>query len=450
MLKSQVHYLTINVRICPRCGNPIPEGQGYSRLSSHHLGNGNLCANCALSLLDDAPPLIKLEVPRCRSCGSIRWRGRWIQQPYASDVVLDSLGHLVRDSDGIQVTIEGDDASSNSERISYTAALDVGFGLKKKLSGIVALEFSSSLCPICRMASQKEYPYLIQIRGEGRKLLDGELRDVEVMVGSLVRRFSDSPSKVEEKEGGLNVECYSPSLALILKREVEKRFMVQTLESQRLLRTERDGKKIYQRIYSMRLFRLRLGSSISMSGIVANVEGAEGRDLVMKDKDGHEFSMSMRRAFDLYRSKKLNVVNYRRAFLITPVPAMDEEDEILLETAKKAAMKAYAPYSKFKVGAALMASDGSIYTGCNVENSSYGLSMCAERVALFKAVSEGKREFLAIAVISDSGPVTPCGACRQVLFEFSPNIRVLTEGQEHSLSELLPHAFSLQDGRAPR
>ncbi|MDP7974941.1 MAG: cytidine deaminase [TACK group archaeon] len=129
---------------------------------------------------------------------------------------------------------------------------------------------------------------------------------------------------------------------------------------------------------------------------------------------------------------------------------MDEEDEILLETAKKAAMKAYAPYSKFKVGAALMASDGSIYTGCNVENSSYGLSMCAERVALFKAVSEGKREFLAIAVMSDSGPVTPCGACRQVLFEFSPNIRVLTEGQEHSLSELLPHAFSLQDGHAPR
>jgi len=90
-------------------------------------------------------------------------------------------------------------------------------------------------------------------------------------------------------------------------------------------------------------------------------------------------------------------------------------DRLLLDEARKAAKKAYAPYSRFKVGAAVLAADGRIFFGCNVENASYGLSMCAERNAVAKAVSEGARDFEAIAVCADTtGPVTPCGACRQV------------------------------------
>lgn len=88
----------------------------------------------------------------------------------------------------------------------------------------------------------------------------------------------------------------------------------------------------------------------------------------------------------------------------------------LAELARQAREGAYAPYSKFKVGAVIECCDGQIFTGCNVENSSYGLSMCAERVAIFKAISEGAREFRRIAVVADTdGPVRPCGACRQVI-----------------------------------
>jgi cytidine deaminase len=95
---------------------------------------------------------------------------------------------------------------------------------------------------------------------------------------------------------------------------------------------------------------------------------------------------------------------------------MDE----LFEEARKAAMAAYAPYSKFRVGAALLAEDGTVFSGCNVENRSYGLTICAERTAITKAVSEGRRVFraLAIAAPDSEAPVGPCGACRQVLSEF--------------------------------
>ncbi|MDR2632644.1 MAG: cytidine deaminase [Treponema sp.] len=94
--------------------------------------------------------------------------------------------------------------------------------------------------------------------------------------------------------------------------------------------------------------------------------------------------------------------------------------DALFEEAQKAAYGAYAPYSRFRVGAALLAEDGSVYTGCNVENRSFGLSLCAERSALVQGVSKGKRTFIAIAIASlDSvSPVGPCGACRQVLSEF--------------------------------
>lgn len=124
-------------------------------------------------------------------------------------------------------------------------------------------------------------------------------------------------------------------------------------------------------------------------------------------------------------------------------------DTELLNTAKKAMEHAYAPYSDFKVGAALLCTDGTVYTGCNIENASYGVCNCAERTAVFKAVSEGRRDFSAIAIVSSAGGETfPCGVCRQVLAEFSPNIRVVLQKKDNSavsykFEELMPHIFSL-------
>ena len=124
-------------------------------------------------------------------------------------------------------------------------------------------------------------------------------------------------------------------------------------------------------------------------------------------------------------------------------------DAALLQLAREAARKAYAPYSRFSVGAALECADGTVFTGCNVENAAYGESICAERAAVVKAVSEGHRSFLRIAVCgSGERYCTPCGACRQVLAEFSPEMTVLCAGDgddyvSFSLSELLPHTFLL-------
>jgi cytidine deaminase len=123
---------------------------------------------------------------------------------------------------------------------------------------------------------------------------------------------------------------------------------------------------------------------------------------------------------------------------------MDYED--LIAKAMEARKKAHAPYSDFSVGAALLAKSGRVYTGCNVENASYGLSICAERAAIFKAVSEGERDFEAIAVVTDRG-VTPCGACRQVLMEFGEDIQVIVANgtggyRVFGLQELLPEAFT--------
>ena len=120
-------------------------------------------------------------------------------------------------------------------------------------------------------------------------------------------------------------------------------------------------------------------------------------------------------------------------------------DKQLIAMAALAREKAYAPYSGFPVGAALLACSGKVYTGCNVENASSGLTVCAERVAVFKAVSEGEHEFDAIAVVTATGG-SPCGACRQVLIEFGDSLRVLvadTEGHvmEFSVEQLIPNAF---------
>ena len=120
----------------------------------------------------------------------------------------------------------------------------------------------------------------------------------------------------------------------------------------------------------------------------------------------------------------------------------------LYEMAKEATKNSFAPFSQFHVGAALLADDGRIFTGCNVENSSYGVTICAERTALVKAVSEGARNFTAIAIASQKGEAWPCGGCRQMLYEFSPEMSVITGADEDhlevvSLSELLPHGFRL-------
>lgn len=120
--------------------------------------------------------------------------------------------------------------------------------------------------------------------------------------------------------------------------------------------------------------------------------------------------------------------------------------ESLISAAEGALKNAIAPYSGFKVGAALFASDGTIFTGCNVENPSLMLSFCAERVTLLKALSEGHRSFTALAVVSGEGEYCfPCGACRQMLSEFAPGLTLYLKSNEgiksYSISELLPDAF---------
>lgn len=116
----------------------------------------------------------------------------------------------------------------------------------------------------------------------------------------------------------------------------------------------------------------------------------------------------------------------------------------LLDAARLAREQAYAPYSRFAVGAALRTKSGRIFTGCNVENLSFGLTICAERSAVFSAVAAGERDFTALAVVADSRqPITPCGACRQVLAEFAPALPVCSANLqgavfESSIAELLP------------
>lgn len=120
-------------------------------------------------------------------------------------------------------------------------------------------------------------------------------------------------------------------------------------------------------------------------------------------------------------------------------------DETLLALARAAKERSYSPYSHFAVGAALLCADGRVFQGCNIENAAFSMTNCAERTAVFKAVSEGEKEFTAIAIAADGTAPWPCGACRQVLNEFAPGIRVLVtwDGQqaEAPLSELLPHGF---------
>jgi cytidine deaminase len=123
-------------------------------------------------------------------------------------------------------------------------------------------------------------------------------------------------------------------------------------------------------------------------------------------------------------------------------------DDELIERAKEARIAAHAPYSSFEVGAALVSTDGRVFTGCNIENSAYGLSMCAERVAIFKAVSEGAREFTKIAVVTDTESLTPpCGCCRQMIWEFASDgtevilANLTGDIRAFDIKDLLPEAF---------
>ena len=123
------------------------------------------------------------------------------------------------------------------------------------------------------------------------------------------------------------------------------------------------------------------------------------------------------------------------------------EDKDLIAAAKKYRENAYVPYSKFKVGAAVLTKKGNVYGGCNIENSSFPVTNCAERTAIFKAVSEGEQEFAAIALIADTpGPCSPCGACRQVMVEFKiPRIIMANmkgDVKVVTLEEIMPYAFT--------
>ena len=119
----------------------------------------------------------------------------------------------------------------------------------------------------------------------------------------------------------------------------------------------------------------------------------------------------------------------------------------LIEQARKSRENAHAPFSNFKVGAALLTESGKVITGCNIENASYGLTMCAERVAIFKAISEGEKNFKHLAVVADTENLTPpCGACRQIIWEFCGDVPVILSnlhGKKETvqMSELLPRAF---------
>ena len=133
------------------------------------------------------------------------------------------------------------------------------------------------------------------------------------------------------------------------------------------------------------------------------------------------------------------------------MPALtDEERRSLIDLAVEASRRAYAPYSNYPVGAALRTKSGRVFTGCNIENAAYPTGICAERVAIFKAISEGEREFEVMAVATGNGG-TPCGSCRQVMAEFSLDMQVLISDGEGGLKEettvaaLLPGAFTPKD-----
>ena len=137
----------------------------------------------------------------------------------------------------------------------------------------------------------------------------------------------------------------------------------------------------------------------------------------------------------------------RRQAPLAEAPRVRRRADALIDAARRARHHAEAAFSGFKVGAAVETADGTLVTGCNIENATYGLTICAERVAMFKALSEGHREFRRIAIVADTkDPTPPCGACRQILWEFGGDLEVILanlkrEAVRHRLSALLPLPF---------
>lgn len=141
-------------------------------------------------------------------------------------------------------------------------------------------------------------------------------------------------------------------------------------------------------------------------------------------------------------------VQFEGRFILNSAVIDDELIKKLISASKEAAKNAYAPYSRYGVGAAVLTAEGKIYTGCNIENASYGLTICAERVAIFNAVSRGHRKIVAVAVYADGNMPYPCGACRQVISEFGEEdtVVIVSNGkktEKFSLGELLPKRFRL-------
>ena len=135
----------------------------------------------------------------------------------------------------------------------------------------------------------------------------------------------------------------------------------------------------------------------------------------------------------------------------------DLDPRSLLREAVRASRRAVAPYSKFRVGAALLTRDGTVILGANVESVSYGLTCCAERIALFKALTEGHRDFTAVAIVAPCAKTAPCGACRQLLAEYAPDARVFVADsrrpakfREFTVDQLLPEAFRSLSNKRPR
>jgi cytidine deaminase len=126
---------------------------------------------------------------------------------------------------------------------------------------------------------------------------------------------------------------------------------------------------------------------------------------------------------------------------------LNESDNQLIETATAARLRSVAPFSNFKVGAALQTKEGKVFTGCNIESASYGLTVCAERVAIWKALSEGERDFTDLVIVADTENLTPpCGTCRQIIWEFAKPARIILanlrgQREEVHILDLLPRAF---------
>jgi cytidine deaminase len=179
----------------------------------------------------------------------------------------------------------------------------------------------------------------------------------------------------------------------------------------------------------------------------STAETIKGSDLEIEQQEHREARLASGIAHPFTRessmSRELHVSRHR-------VGELQMQDRLLVQQALAARARAYAPYSRFQVGAALATADGKIFLGCNIENASYGLTNCAERTALFTAVAAGERIFSHLAIASPGG-VMPCGACRQVLAEFAPELTILlidvdhpVQASETNLGYLLPGRFELQ------